>query len=129
HKNRGKLDARSSVKSWLLKVTINICRDMMRTPWWKRVLLNAEHAEPARGSVEQDVLLAETGNELYNSVLALDEPYRSVVLLYYYHDLSTPEIGQVLQISQGTVRSRLHRARLLLREDWIDKSSGTMSRP
>ena len=51
------------------------------------------------------------------SILALPEEYRVVVHLYYYEDLSTGEIAKVLGKREGTIRTRLSRARAMLRED------------
>jgi len=129
YRNRGKLDGMSSPKAWVLKVTINACRDLARTPWWRKVLLLAgpqeEHIrQDGAGkseSAENEALLTESYREIYESVLTLEEPYRSVVLLYYYHELSTPDIGRILHIAEGTVRSRLHRAREMLRAHLDDK--------
>lgn len=54
--------------------------------------------------------------QLMTEVEALPEPYRQVVMLYYYEDLTYRELAHVLGIAPGTVNQRLTRARMLLRE-------------
>jgi RNA polymerase sigma-70 factor (ECF subfamily) len=49
--------------------------------------------------------------ELWRAINRLDEKHRLPLVLHYYHDLPTAEIAQILQISEGTVHSRLHIAR------------------
>lgn len=114
-----KLRDHADPKPWILKVAINVCRDMRRSAWWRRVLLvdRADSETAAGDSAEHGAMAAEESRELYQSVTRMSEPFRTVVLLYYYHDLTTLEIGGMLQVAEGTVRSRLHRARLMLRHD------------
>ena len=65
-----------------------------------------------------DTLVAEmreTG-EVYDAVLRLPKAYRTVVHLYYYEGYSVAEIGGLLGCKEATVKTRLHRARNLLRD-------------
>ncbi len=62
----------------------------------------------------ETVFKKEQGSELLKSVMALDIHHRMVIILYYYQELSIDEIAQVLDIKKGTVKSRLHAARLKL---------------
>ena len=54
--------------------------------------------------------------EVYPAVLALPEKYRTIVHLYYYEGYKTREIAEALQTGENTVKSRLFRARDMLRE-------------
>lgn len=94
-------------KAWLLRVAANCTNDLFRLPWRKR-------EEPLRPS-----MAAEEGPEpsgVMEAVLALPEKYRLVVHLYYYEELSTAEIGRIIGRSEGAVRSRLFRAKRMLRD-------------
>ena len=94
-------------KAWLLRVAANCTNDLFRLPWRKR-------EEPLRPS-----MAAEEGPEpsgVLEAVLALPEKYRLVVHLYYYEELSTAEIGRIIGRSEGAVRSRLFRAKRMLRD-------------
>lgn len=97
-------------KAWLLRVAANCAVDLHRSPWRRRsVPLEEAEQMAAPELAEEDGMLA--------SILALPEEYRVVVHLYYYEDLSTGEIAKVLCKREGTIRTRLSRARAMLRED------------
>ena len=93
-------------KAWLLRVTANCANDLFRAPWRRREEPLAEGLsapeEPERGGVVE-------------AVLALPPKYRAAVHLYYYEELSVEEIAEILGRRPGTVKSRLSRARALLR--------------
>ena len=98
-------------RAWLLRVTVNWCRDQLRSPWRKRrVDWDSLENQPAFETPEQ--------GELYEAVMSLPEKYRTVLDLFYYEELSVREIGEVLGLSQSAVTTRLSRARKLLRERW-----------
>ena len=63
-----------------------------------------------------EILRKETSRELLDEIRWLDIKYRTVVLLYYYNGLGTRQIAQVTGTFEGTVKSRLNKARKLLRE-------------
>lgn len=105
------------LRSWLLKVTANTCRDLLRSPWRGRCCSLEEAAEPA-------VLMKEE-SELLSAVLNLPAKYRGVTHLYYYEDYSVAEIAGILNVSESAVRMRLMRARKKLKEElggiWSDE--------
>lgn len=67
----------------------------------------------------EHVLKKEMSSELWRAVNRLGMKHRTVILLYYYNDLSTKEIAVMTGTLEGTVKSRLHKARLLLREQLL----------
>jgi RNA polymerase sigma-70 factor (ECF subfamily) len=91
---------------------------MLRSVWLKRVIpfLPHEHEIAANEDITERIMASHQSKELLQSVLMLKTPFKDVILLYYYHELSTQEIGKILRISEGTVRSRLHRGRLMLKK-------------
>ena len=93
-------------KAWLLRVTVNGCKSRLRAPWRRRTapLLDTY---PADGPEERETLEA---------VQALPAADRAVVHLYYYEGYKTAEIAAMTGLREGTVRSRLSRARSRLRE-------------
>lgn len=108
------------LRRWLIRVTVNHCRDILRSPWRKRRVplteLPAEPSEPVFDREEQ--------RELYRAVLALPEKYRTVVHLFYYEELSIREIAELLKLSPSAVTTRLSRARARLKEQlevWQDE--------
>ncbi len=93
-------------KAWLMQVTVNQCRSLLRSSWWKTT------------APLDDALPAEPGDntEVLQAVLALPPKYRVVVYLHYYEGYSTAQIGRLLKISQTAVTTRLSRAREALRK-------------
>ena len=93
-------------RAWLLKVAVNGCKSRLRSPWHRRTapLLDSY---PAADPEEQAVL------EVIQSLPPKD---RTVLHLYYYEGYQTAEIATMTGWREGTVRSRLARARDRLRE-------------
>lgn len=106
--NRPELES-GKEKAWLLKVALNRCRDLWRSAWIRRTVLGHPRFEsfPAPdeiGALADQFSLAEAVNHL-------KPEFKEVVLLFYYQGFSVTEISGILQIAEGTVSSRLSRAR------------------
>ena len=97
------------LRRWLMRVAVNLCKDALKSPWRKRrVALESLPDQPIFDRSEQ--------GDLYREVMALPETYRTVLNLYYYEELSTKEIAELLQLRQTAVTTRLSRGRTLLKE-------------
>ena len=115
--------AGDSLRYWLIRVTVNHCRDLLRSPWRKRRVSLAELPADAVDSAEP-VFSREDQRELYRAVMYLPEKYRTVVHLFYYEELSVREIAQLLKLNPTAVTTRLSRARAKLKEqleEWQDE--------
>jgi RNA polymerase sigma-70 factor (ECF subfamily) len=88
-------------KSWLMQVTANECRSLLRSHWW-RTTVPIEDTLSVSGPETSGVLEA---------LMQLDPKYRVVVYLHYYEGFHTSEIAGLLKISQSAVTTRLSRAR------------------
>jgi len=117
----------SSAYTWLYKITVNLCRDKARSAWWRRLLPSEDpRAGTAAGGVDQMVppeegpeeaaLKSDRRDALMQQVMKLPEAYREVVVLFYYQDLSTVEIADITGQNENTVKTRLFRARAMLKE-------------
>ena len=97
-----------SVKTWLLQITINTCKDYLKSAWNQKVETTDEFKT-------QQVV--EEGYEKIEkqAVMELPDKYKEVVLCVYYQELSIEEAADTLQIATGTVKSRLNRARQKLK--------------
>ena len=98
--------------TWLTRIAINTCKDMRRTAWFKWV----DRKVNLDDFPEQGYLQRFRDNTLLQAVTALPDKYRTVVLLYYYQDMTQEQIAQTLGIPVSTVKSRLKRAKDRLRE-------------
>lgn len=113
------------LRRWLLRVTVNYCRDVLRSPWRKRrASLEEVPPQPIFQQLEEEAL--------YQAVMALPEIYRIVPVLYYYEELSAREIGELLELETPAVTTRLSRARAKLKEQlgevWQDDEPGILSK-
>jgi len=97
-------------KSWLLKVTVNKCKDMFRSLRYKYSLT----AIP----LEEASLVYETPeeSEVYHAVMSLPTKYRLVIHLYYYEDYSVKEISRITGNNESAVQTQLYRARKKLKK-------------
>ena len=89
------------LKSWLIRVTINKCRDLSRSFWRRN-----------RKSIDDyEELEAEKPPEIMAELQSLSESYRNIIYLYYYEEYTVSEIAQLLRMNVNTVKSGLRRAR------------------
>lgn len=121
YKNYDKFKNFSSEKTWIISITINTCRDMLRVSWIKKVNFFKDTSEYSlTGTLEnldEEIARKMQYEELLKEVMKLPLKYREAVILYYYEELSTMDISVALKIPEGTVRSRLFRARTILKSN------------
>ena len=100
-KNYDKFQHQSSEKTWLIRITINTCKDMLRTSWIKRVTTFGVYQD-SKNDYEKpfDIAQQETNRELYELIQKLPSKYKEVILLFYYKELSYEEISEILKISE-----------------------------
>ena len=117
-KNYHKFEHLSSEKTWLIRITINTCKDLLRTSWLRRVTTFGTLEEQNQTQYEQpfDMTQSESNNELYEMIMKRPQRYKEVILLFYYEDFSYDEMAKILNIPKGTVQSRLARGREKLKK-------------
>ncbi len=92
-------------KAWFLRVTVNCSNSFLSSVWQKRT-----------GALDEDIPFTQKEHQdLYRELQRLPVKYRSVIHLFYYEELSIEEIGRILNAKPSTVRTRLTRAREMLR--------------
>ena len=95
-------------KAWLIRVTINACKDLLKSFFRsKTVSLEEVLEQPAAPNQEY--------HDVMKAVLSLPEKYRDAIYLYYYEGYSVKEISVILKISEAAVKQRLKRARTKLK--------------
>ncbi len=101
----------SSEKTWLTRIAVNTCRDLMRSRWFRHIDLSVDIAylpEETSKSDPEDMALMDL-------VLRLPLKQREVVLLYYYQNMTMQEISETLHIAVSNISRRLESARKALR--------------
>ncbi|MHA7132925.1 RNA polymerase sigma factor [Oerskovia turbata] len=115
-RRRHEMEVRDSVLPWLLATAANLCSNEQRAARRRRWLiarvarLHTIVATPA-DSVEQTVHAAALAAHARHEIAALPRPLREVADLCIVHDVTTRDAAALLGLAEGTVKSRLHRAR------------------
>ena len=102
-------------KAWLLRVTVN-CSKTLVTSSWNRRRAGEETNDNLMGAEDRQLEQWDTNNAVLEAVRSLPEKYRVVVHLFYYEELTVEEIGRITGAGLSAVKTRLHRARNMLRE-------------
>lgn len=102
----------SSVKTWLFTITRNLAVNYRRSAFIRRVILwernpSTEYSPSAESLALRNMLR----DEVWGLVMSLPVSFREPLLLEAHYGLSMKEIAALLQVSEGTVKSRIHRAR------------------
>ena len=113
----GDFDDDYHVKRWLIKVAVNECRILWKSPWKSKVdYFIPEKSVQSKGRNDEEELVSE-------AVGSLKKKYREVVHLFYYEEYSAKEIAEILDIKENAVFKRLQRVREIIKKYLLDKSS------
>lgn len=102
-------------RTWITRILINECNGVLRKR--KCVISYEEYMENAGASEPKKY------THLYMAILNLPEELRILVTLYYIEGFSQKEIAEILHMQEGTIKSRLSRARALLKEQLTEEGS------
>ena len=127
YKSLSNFNPRYKFSTWLYQMTLNLCRDRFRKGKIPSISLdtppnegdqkdfNSLIADP-KNNLEEAFLQAEQTNIINGLITSLPLKYREVIILRHLRDLSYEEMSKILNISLGSVKTRLFRAREKLRE-------------
>lgn len=107
-KEEKRFDSEEHIRRWLIRVTINECKNLVQSRWWR-----SESYEDHAAGLTFDT---PGHSELFYAVMDLPKKYRLPIYLHYYEEYSTQDIAEILKIPKGTVCSCLKRGRELLRK-------------
>jgi len=129
HKSLGRFKGKSSFKTWFYKIVLNLSRNKYR---WKRrrgefggiSIDNPGGENPQKTmeipdtslSVGREIRRKEIQQRIQEALTRLPRDYREVLVLRHMEDLSYSDVAKMLGCAQGTVKSRLHRARIEIRK-------------
>ena len=128
-----KIDYEQNPKSYLLSIVLRIWKNRRRKFAWRKRIADiqpiidekdVDMSGPAVLSLEEKLVREEIRDSVRIAVNSLPVKLKIVVLLFYMEDLSTTQVAEILKIPPGTVLSRLHQARKVLREDLEDVLDG-----
>lgn len=115
YQNLARFRGKSALRTWLIQIALNVCRDRRRG-FWRRVLLARHPLElerpPSDGDGHDGALLRRT---VESAVAELPEKLRLPLVLHAFEELSGAEIAEVLGWNESTVWTRIYTARKQLR--------------
>jgi RNA polymerase sigma-70 factor, ECF subfamily len=138
----------AQLSSWIYRITFNAAMSRLRTARYQRA--QAEDRRAAAAAADEDgsvaprtpdvadwsdmaderVLRTQLRQRVFRAILALPAIYRAPVMLRDIHGMSTEEASAMLKVKDQTLKSRLHRGRLILRKQLADFAGGlTLHRP
>ena len=104
-------------KTWVTRILINECNKIIQA---NKKLVLVEDYESIEGSYTEDI---DERIDVKGYLARLSAVHRAVILMYFYEEMSVKEIASTLQISTGTVKSRLHNAKKSLKKI-IERNGG-----
>jgi len=135
----------AALSSWIYRITFNAAMSRLRTAQYQRsqeedrqmASEDADALRPSRSEVadwsdmaDERVLRSQLRRRVFRAILALPAIYRAPVMLRDIQGMSTEEASAMLRVKDQTLKSRLHRGRLILRKQLADFAGGlTMHRP
>lgn len=108
-----KFDSVEHEKAWIIRTTINTCKDHLRSAFFRRTVALEEAATMAAPQIPDSAIL--------DAVKTLPENYRISIYLYYYEEYSAAEIAAILTKSEATIHQYLSRGRRKLRAYLTDQ--------
>ena len=117
---------KSTLRTWMWRIAINHCKDYLKS-WYNQniqVAVDAGVDEQSSSNVEQQVIQQDDQERLAKTVMQLPIIYREVIYLFYFEDYTSKEIAVLLSTNENTVKTRLRKAKQLLKEqlevsEWI----------
>lgn len=117
-KGRAEFKGESAVSTWIVRIAINVAKNHQRAKrrrWWQILSDDPKALDLVSGRASAEKELS-ARRELDQALQTLSPKLREVVILYSLRELDIETIAGILEISEGTVKSRLHLARKKLNE-------------
>ena len=116
-KSRDRFRGEAEEKTWLTRIAINTCKDLLKSAWMKNTDRSVTPDVLPEGSVPFD----ERDDTVTRAVMALPPKIKEVTLLHWYQGMTLDEMSKALRLPRSTVNYRLKKAKLMLKqelEDW-----------
>jgi RNA polymerase sigma-70 factor, ECF subfamily len=114
----------ATLKTWVYRIASNHCKDYLRSWHYRKITLSDKILDyiPSKSKqVEEEIIANSEENILTNAVMNLPLKYREVVFLHYYEELSLAEISKITTVNISTIKTRLKRAKELLKDKMIEE--------
>ena len=115
-KNCGKFRGEADEKTWLTRIAINTCKDLMKSAWARNTDRSVDPDLLPEGAVPFD----EQDDTVTRAVLALPRELKEATLLHWYQGMTLKEMAKTLRLPRSTVNYRLKKAKAILKEELED---------
>ena len=119
-----RIEYESNPKSYLLSIALRLWKNQNRKKAWRMRIAPTENLTEERirdfesgNMIEDTILIREQRDFVRKQVEMLEEKYRIPIYLFYTEQLTVEVIGKILKLPTGTVKSRLHKARKILKKE------------
>lgn len=117
HQKFEQYDAQYEFEGWLTRICVNIYKDQLRKKKLSLIFDFFDSQEAKDAMLESAATeKKEDFSDLQAAIQKLPEKYRLTVVLYYFRELDVGETAAILNLPPGTVKSRLSKSRILLKE-------------
>ena len=125
YKKFDQYDGMRPFEGWLTGICVNTYRDSLRKKKVLKIFESFSSAEEKEMTLDR-IPDGESADysELHEAVSRLPEKLRITVILFYFHDMKLKDVAESLKIPPGTVKSRLNKARAILKEDLANEDIG-----
>ncbi|MCD8510169.1 MAG: sigma-70 family RNA polymerase sigma factor [Bacillus sp. (in: Bacteria)] len=109
----------TSFKAWIFRITINKCKDVLKSSTLKKVIINSDlfRLFTSKDLTPELAMVKRDENEfLAICVMSLPLKYREVITLHYYEELALEEMSKILNLNVNTIKTRLSRGRQKLKD-------------
>ena len=118
----------AAVTTWLYRVTVNTCYDLLRKAKRRRADALPDHVDPADPQGQDAFTSVELRTPVTEALAKLPEEFRTAVILRDIEGLSLLDVAQILEVPVGTVKSRVFRGRKMLAADLGNLMDGSQRR-
>ena len=115
-KNYGKFRGEAEEKTWLTRIAINTCKDLMKSAWSRNTDRSVTPDDLPEGSVSFDA----QDDTVTRAVMALPREMKEATLLHWYQGMTLQEMSKVLRLPRSTINYRLKKAKAILKEELED---------
>lgn len=118
-RNLNKFKGECSIKTWIYRITINHCKDYIRSNYNQNIPIEELVIKDSRNSPENELILSCEKEKLEEIICSLPSKYKEIVSLYYIEEKKLKEISNEIDLNENSVRVRLFRARKLIKTTYF----------
>ncbi len=118
YENLHRYDRERKFSTWIFTITANLCKNQLRRAKFQTRLDDSVEPNSTGADPEESVARDERRELVQEALAALDEKYRAPMVLRYYGELDYQDIAEILDLPEGTVKTRIHRAKEALK-NWM----------